>query len=111
MKIKIPQKRKGNFLNYIDLAKLLSKRLGISTRHIELVLKESESLITEILLQGYDISFEFGKLRTKVFKDKNGYDPVHKKHIIKKGRRVIKFSESREIRDILKGKKNNDENK
>ena len=104
MEIKIPDKRKGNFLNMVDIAHLISEKLGVTLPHAEIVLKETEDIIFEVLLKGYNISFKFGKLQNKRLKPQKGYDPTHKKFIMKKERRVIKFYESTTIRDILKNK-------
>ena len=110
MDIKIPNKRKGNFLNIVDLAHLVSEKLGVTPSHAEIVLRETEDIIFDILLKGYNVSFKFGKLCNKKLKSKKAYDAINRKHIITKERRVIKFYESTIIRNILKGKSQIDEN-
>lgn len=104
MEIKIPDKRKGNFLNTIDLAHLVSEKLGVTLLHAEMVLKETEDIMFKVLLKGYNISLKFGKLQNKLLKSRKGYDPIHKESIVTKERRVIKFYESTTIRNILKNK-------
>lgn len=103
MEIKLPQNRKGNFLNSVDLSKILAEKLGISSLHLEQVLREAEDLIMELLLKDYDISFKFGKLCGKEFKARKAYDPINNKHFITKPRKIIKFYESTILRSILKG--------
>ena len=104
MEIKIPDKRKGNFLNVVDLAHLISEKTGVTLPHAEIVLRETEEIIFEVLLKGYNVSLKFGKLCNKKLKSKNAYDAIRKKSFITQERRVIKFYESTTIRDILKNK-------
>ena len=104
MDIKIPNKRKGNFLNMVNIAHLVSEKLGITLPHAEIVLRETEDVIFEVLLKGYNVSLKFGKLCNKKLKSKNAYDAVNKKSFVTKERRVIKFYESTVIRSILKNK-------
>ena len=104
MNIKLPQNRKGNFLNTTDLSKMLAEKLGISSLYIEQVLREMEDLIVEILLKDHNISFKFGKLCGKKFKARKAYDVVNDKHFMTKPRKIIKFYESTILRSILKGK-------
>ena len=105
MEIKIPDKRKSNFLNMVDIARLVSEKLGITRTHLEIVLRETEDTIFDVLLKGYNINFKFGKLKNKYLKPQKGYDGIHKKSIMKQERRIIKFTESTTIRSILKNEK------
>lgn len=104
MEIKLPNNRKGNFLNIIDIAHLVAEKLGISLPHAEIVLRETEDTIFEVLLKGHNVSLKFGKLYNKKLKARKAYDVINKKHIVTKERTVIKFHESTIIRNILKNK-------
>ena len=104
MEIKIPNNRKGNFLNMNNIANLVAEKLGILIPHSEMVLKEAEDIIFEILLKGHNVSFKFGKLCNSNLKARKAYDGINKKHIITKERNIIKFHESATIKNMLKTK-------
>jgi nucleoid DNA-binding protein len=104
MDIKVPESRKGNFLNLSDIARPLADKLGISIMHVEQILEELDVMLMDLLLKGFDISFKVGKLAHKTLKPRNAFDPISNKHFITKERTAIKFVESTTIRTIFKGK-------
>lgn len=110
MNIKIPSDRKGKFLNYEDLAKILSERMGISYKHIMLILKETEDLVINVLFEDYAVNFKFGKLRMKNTKPRRAYDAYNGKHIITKSRKRVVFSESCTLKQRLKSERREEEN-